>query len=125
LSPRLIQTAYRPGAETEDSLDDFTPVDFSAQTEAKMEETPKNETLQKLPEVMVALDDGGAIAVPDFTGKTMREVTESCLRLGLDPVLVGSSLASRQTPEAGAKVRRGSKVIVEFAAGVAKTDKHQ
>ena len=41
----------------------------------------------------VALDEGGDIVIPDFRGKTMRDVTEMSLRLGLDPVLVGSGLA--------------------------------
>ncbi len=124
LSPRLIQTSYHPDEETQDSsMDDFTPVDLSAQAAAE-EEDPKaakaKSALQKLPEVMVAADEDGGIAVPDFTGKTMREVTESCLRLGLDPVLVGSSLASQQTPAPGTKVRRGSKIIVEFGGATAK-----
>ncbi len=74
---------------------------------------------------MVAVDEGGGISVPDFTGKTMREVTESCLRLGLDPVLVGSSLASQQTPEPGSKVRRGSKIIVEFGSSQSKPGKQK
>jgi cell division protein FtsI (penicillin-binding protein 3) len=125
LSPRLIQAAYHPDVATDDSsLDDFTPVDFSAQPETKEMGGPSEDRtrllLQKLPEVMVAVDEGGAIAVPDFTGKSMREVLDSCQRLGLDPVLVGSSLAARQMPEAGAKVRRGSKVIVEFGTAAAK-----
>jgi beta-lactam-binding protein with PASTA domain len=45
------------------------------------------------------------------------------LRLGLDPVLVGSGIASEQTPEAGAKVRRGTKVTVQFAAAPARKGK--
>ncbi len=130
LSPRLIQTAYHPGADSQDSsADDLATVDFSAQV-GPVEDEPSSadrakSTLQKLPEVMVAADEGGGIAVPDFTGKTMREVTESCLRLGLDPVLVGSSLASQQTPAAGAKVRRGSKIIVEFGGVLAKPGKQK
>jgi len=36
------------------------------------------------------------------------------MRLGLKPVLVGSSLALQQSPAAGSKVRRGAKVTVEF-----------
>ena len=52
--------------------------------------------------------------VPDFQGKTMREVSEACLRLGLDPVLVGSRVALQQVPGPGAKVKRGTKVTVEF-----------
>jgi cell division protein FtsI (penicillin-binding protein 3) len=130
LSPRLIQTSYHPGSETEDaSLDDFTPVDFSMQLDTLETAAPREANApaasQKLPEVMVPVDEGGAIFVPDFTGKPMREVTELCLRLGLDPVLVGSSLASQQTPEPGSKVRRGSKIIVEFGLAPAKPSKQK
>ncbi len=127
LSPRLLQTAYKPGRETEDaSLDDLTPVDFSAQPEATEEVAKPTESKvaePKPPEVTLAVDEGGDIAVPDFAGKTMRDITEACLRLGLDPVLVGSGIASEQTPEAGAKVRRGTKVTVQFATTPARTSK--
>jgi len=44
----------------------------------------------------------------------MREVADTCMRLGLNPVLVGSSLAVHQMPAAGSKVRRGAKIRVEF-----------
>ena len=119
LSPRLIEAAYHPGPDAENSLlDDSIPVDFSAQTDARENESSKDQkavaTPQQLPEMMVAPDEGEGIVVPDFVGKTMREVTESCFRLRLDPVLVGSAIAIRQAPEAGSKVRRGSKIIVEF-----------
>ena len=70
--------------------------------------------LPKSPEVLMSADEGGDIAVPDFSGKTMRDVTEACMRLGLDPVLIGTNVAIQQTPAAGAKVRRGTKVTVEF-----------
>ena len=62
----------------------------------------------------MAADEGGDIAIPDFSGKTMREVSESCMRLGLNPVLIGTSVAVQQSPAAGAKVRRGTKMTVEF-----------
>ena len=127
LSPRLLQTAYKTGRETDDaSLDDLTPVDFSAQpepTEEVAKPTESKVTEQKPPEVTLAVDEGGDIAVPDFAGKTMRDITEACLRLGLDPVLVGSGIASEQTPEAGAKVRRGTKVTVRFATAPPRTSK--
>jgi cell division protein FtsI (penicillin-binding protein 3) len=127
LSPRLLQAAYKTGRETDDtSLDDLTPVDFSAQPEATEESAKPAEHKvieQKPPEVTLAVDGGGDIAVPDFAGKTMREITEACLRLGLDPVLVGSGVASQQTPEAGVKVRRGTKVTVQFATAPARTGK--
>jgi cell division protein FtsI (penicillin-binding protein 3) len=127
LSPQLLQTAYRTGKETDDaSLDDLTPVDFSAQpeqTEESVKPAASKVIEQKPPEVTLAVDEGGDIAVPDFAGKTMREITEACLRLGLDPVLVGSGVASEQTPEAGTKVRRGTKVTVAFATAPAHTGK--
>ena len=126
VSPGLVQTAYHPGAGTEsESLDDLAPVDFNAQTEATNEELKEPSAKSpepELPEVTVAVDEGGDIAVPDFTGETMREVTEACLRLGLNPVLVGTRLASKQSPAAGSKVRRGSKVTVQFGGTPAHAD---
>jgi cell division protein FtsI (penicillin-binding protein 3) len=118
-NPQLVQTAYhKKNAEDGSSLDDLTPVDFDAQPEAD-EQPAKAEDAKaqpaKLPEVMMAVDEGGNIEVPDFAGKTMREVSEACMRLGLDPVLLGSRVAVQQVPKAGAKVRHGAKVTVEFS----------
>jgi cell division protein FtsI (penicillin-binding protein 3) len=119
LGPQLMQTAYR-GKRTEepdDSLDDLTPVDYSAEADLSGEPTSAPLAKEKpvpMPEVMMAVDEGGRIEVPDFRGKTMREVTESCMKLGLDPVLIGTRLAVQQVPAAGAKVARGTKVTVEF-----------
>jgi membrane peptidoglycan carboxypeptidase len=120
MSPQLLQTSFHKGknADTsEDSLDDLSSVDFNAQPEATTE-SPKAEAAKekspKSPEVLMSADEGGDIAVPDFSGKTMREVSEGCLRLGLNPVLVGTSVAVQQSPAAGAKVRRGTKVTVDF-----------
>jgi cell division protein FtsI (penicillin-binding protein 3) len=118
LSPQLVQTAYRTKNEPEDgSLDDLSAVDFNAQPEVPEESTKpaaKKVETPKSPEVLMSADEGGDIVVPDFSGKTMRDVTQACMRLGLNPVLVGTSVALQQTPAAGAKVRRGTKVIVEF-----------
>jgi len=116
LGPKLIQAAYkRNEMEEESSVSDFTPLDFSAQPE----QTPPAESGEKKaeslqPAVTVALDEGGDIAVPDFRGKTMRDVTAMCLRLGFEPVLVGSGLAVDVAPAGGAKVRRGAKITVRF-----------
>jgi cell division protein FtsI (penicillin-binding protein 3) len=116
LSPKLMQAAYkRNEMEEESSLSDFTPVDFSAQPE----QTPPTESGEKKaesaqPAVTVALDEGGDVVVPDFRGKTMRDVTEICLRLGLEPVLVGSGLAVDTAPASGARVRHGAKITVRF-----------
>jgi cell division protein FtsI (penicillin-binding protein 3) len=113
-----IRAAYKQKNEMDDaSLDDLSPVDFSAQPDAA-EEAVNTESIKvklpKSPEVLLSADEGGDIVVPDFKGKTMREVSEGCMRLGLDPVLVGSRVAVQQTPAAGAKVRRSTKMMVEF-----------
>jgi beta-lactam-binding protein with PASTA domain len=94
-------------------------MDFSAPAEmteqaAKTPEATPVQSQPRAPNVTVTMDEGGDIAVPDFKGKTMREVADTCMRLGLNPVLVGSSLALQQTPAAGSKVRRGAKIRVEF-----------
>jgi cell division protein FtsI (penicillin-binding protein 3) len=127
LSPALIQTAYHQGRENAAAaVDEETPEDFPAQIEAPAggEKQPgmvKEEP--QAPNVTVAVDEGGDIAVPDFTGKTMREVTDICFRLGLNPVLVGSSLAVQQVPAPGSNVRRGAKVTVEFDMAPVKAGK--
>jgi cell division protein FtsI (penicillin-binding protein 3) len=121
VNAQMMQAAYRKKAEQEDdSLDDLSAVDFNAQPEtAAQADSPEGEgadqNMTKSPEVLTSGDDGGDIVVPDFSGKTMRDVSEACLRLGLNPVLVGTSVAVQQTPPAGAKVRRGTKVTVDFS----------
>jgi len=118
ITAKLIQASYRREdlSETSDtSLDDFNPADFSAQPEVHSPK-PSAKPEPAPPNVTVALDEGGDIAVPDFHGKTVRDVTEACLRLGLNPVLIGSSLAQDQSPAAGTKVRRGAKITVRFDA---------
>jgi cell division protein FtsI (penicillin-binding protein 3) len=118
VSPQLMQASFREhDHRNQDSLDDLSPVDFSAQPETTEEPVKPETAIDKSPkslEVLMSADEGGDILVPDFFGKTMREVSEACMRLGLNPVLVGTSVAIQQTPEAGAKVRRGTKITVEF-----------
>src|SRR6202165_3030817 len=118
IGPRLLQAAYK-NREVSDSatLEDFTPTDFSGQPDqppvGSTATNPKGGKSQT-PPATVAVDEGSDIQAPDLSGKTMRGVTEICLRLGLDPILVGSNLATNQTPAAGTKVRRGATTTVQF-----------
>jgi cell division protein FtsI (penicillin-binding protein 3) len=123
VNPRLVQASYQQTASDNSSLEDFTPADFSAQPDQPpTESSTKGSTpLEQASAVTVAVDEGGDIQVPDFSGRTMRDVTEMCLRLGLDPVLIGSNLALDQSPAAGAKVRRGARVTVQFGTPAPKT----
>ena len=127
VGPRLIQASYK-NREISDSaaLEDFTPTDFFGQPDqppAESAATNLKEGGRQAPSVTVAVDEGGDVQVPDLSGKTMREVTETCLRLGLDPILIGSSLATNQTPVAGVRVRRGARITVQFGTPAPKIAK--
>ena len=115
LNPKLIQASYKHNkADESATLEDFTPVDFAALPDVAPAHENNSSPVPATASVTVALDEGGDIAVPDFRGKTMRDVTEECLRLGLEPVLVGSGLAVEEAPQDGAQVRRGAKITVRF-----------
>jgi cell division protein FtsI (penicillin-binding protein 3) len=118
LNQRLIQAAYKKQEAIDASmLEESSPTDFAAQLDdAPAEVVPAKavEPVKRPSEVMMAVEDGGDVTVPDFAGKTMREVTSLCLQMGLDPVLGGSNLAVEQSPAAGAQVKRGSRVTVQF-----------
>ncbi|HET8923251.1 MAG TPA: penicillin-binding protein [Candidatus Acidoferrum sp.] len=124
---RLVRASYK-NRELADStaLEDFTPADFSGLPDLPATEfsVPKADEGEKpAPPVTVAVEEGGDIQVEDFDGKTMRDVTEACLRSGLEPVLIGSGLAVSQTPPAGARVRRGARITVQFGAPAQKIAK--
>jgi cell division protein FtsI (penicillin-binding protein 3) len=127
---QLVQASYQRQLQASaEALEDFTPSDLlllpeqpesssnSFSTENSVSTNPASSPPVTLP---VTSDEDTEISIPDFAGKTMREVTEMCLRLGLDPVLVGSSLATDQTPAAGSQVLRGARVTVQFGQTVSK-----
>ena len=124
LNPRLVQASYKRQVAVDSALlEDFSPTDFSGQPDelpVESNQATPAEAKEHAPEAMMAVEEGGDVTVPDFDGKTMREVADMCLRLGLDPVLVGSNLAAEQTPAAGTKVRPGAKVTVQFGTPAAK-----
>lgn len=127
VATRPVQASHKNRADADTAgLDDFTPVDFSGQPDQPPTASPApnlGEAKSQTPPVTVAVDEGGDLQIADFYGKTMREVTEACLRVGLDPILIGSGLATNQTPAAGVKVRRGAKITVQFGAPVQKIAK--
>ena len=129
VNERLVQAAYKKQAQNEaENLEDFTPSDFSLlpeQPEALTSSAETHSTSNFNPSshltLAVTADEDTEISIPDFSGKTMRDVTEMCLRLGLDPVLVGTNLATEQTPAAGSQVRRGSRITVQFGTPAMKS----
>ncbi len=62
-----------------------------------------------------APDEGLMAAVmPDFRGHGIRAVAEACAELRLNPRLLGSGVAFRQSPQPGARIRVGDECRVEF-----------
>jgi len=58
----------------------------------------------------------GDVIIPDFHGKSLRQVTEECLKAGLRLQSLGSGAAAEQSPPAGATVRAGASVQVRFSS---------
>jgi len=120
LTPELLRASNRlkPDQPPPD-LSDYDPV----QTEAEGAPAPQTHerawSMTHSAAPTVALAEGEGIAVPQLTGKTVRSVTEECLRRGLTPVLVGTGVAVEQSPEAGVMVRPGSRITVRFARSAA------
>ena len=92
-SPQLTSAAFSPG-QPEPISAAALPVSASAPT--------------------VELAAGGGISIPDLAGRTVRQVTEICVQLGVNPVLVGTGTVQEQSPQPGAMVRRGASVIFQF-----------
>ena len=129
VNERLVQAAYKKQAQSDaENLEDFTPSDLLLLPEqpepaSSSVETHSTSNLNPISHLTLAVtaDEDTEISIPDFSGKTMRDVTEMCLRLGLDPVLVGTNLATQQTPGAGSQVRRGSRITVQFGTPAMKS----
>ncbi len=65
--------------------------------------------------MVVAEVDSNAPKVPDFVGKTVRDVAQEAAATGLDVDLYGEGLARAQNPAAGALLQPGAHVAVRFA----------
>jgi cell division protein FtsI (penicillin-binding protein 3) len=112
----------RAAQEKDDTLadaSDFEPAQapMTAAAEDAAPATPASAPVAAATTVEIAEVEG--IPAPDLRGKTVREVTEVCLKLGLTPVLVGTGLATEQSAEPGAMIRRGSRITVQFARDAA------
>jgi cell division protein FtsI (penicillin-binding protein 3) len=112
--------AAREKDENLSDVSDFEPVQSS--TDAAIDEPvtpapragfPGSGLAAQAPTLELAEGDG--IPAPQLVGKTVREVTEHCLKLGLTPVLVGTGVATAQSPEPGEPIHRGNRITVQFA----------
>ncbi|MFZ0820394.1 MAG: penicillin-binding transpeptidase domain-containing protein [Candidatus Acidiferrales bacterium] len=113
---RLQRASLHNNAEGSDAdVSDFDPTQMdSATAPADTVAPPPQRSPVDTPAPTIAMVDGEAVALPSLAGKTVREVSEQCARLGIAPVLVGTGVALDQDPKAGTTVRRGSRVTVQF-----------
>jgi cell division protein FtsI (penicillin-binding protein 3) len=115
VSPQTLRAARRSQASEAADVSDFDSSQMAANFNASTEIEPTSAVLPdsvSAPTVELAAD--GGIPVPDLTGKTVRQVTEICIQLGINPVLVGVGIVQAQSPQAGAMVRHGASVIFQF-----------
>jgi cell division protein FtsI (penicillin-binding protein 3) len=68
------------------------------------------------PSSSVEMPELGDLTIPDFEGKSLRQVTEESLKAGLRLQSIGSGAAVAQMPPAGASVHAGGRVQVRFSS---------
>jgi cell division protein FtsI (penicillin-binding protein 3) len=126
LSRATLRTVRRSQASDVDDVSDFDPAQL---TSANFSDAGHAESISAavLPVSVTAptveLAEGEGISVPDLTGKTVRQVTEICVQLGVNPVLVGAGTVQQQSPLPDAPVRRGTSIIFRFGRPVLKEAK--
>ena len=64
---------------------------------------------------VVAITDGSAPTVPNFVGKTVRDVIEESTATGIEVEMLGDGLARAQNPVAGTLLTPGEHIRVRFA----------
>jgi cell division protein FtsI/penicillin-binding protein 2 len=117
LAPSTLRAARRSQTLQPSDVSDFDPAQFSATgfgDPAQTESASAAVLPASFPAPTVELAEGEGISVPDLAGKTVRQVTEICVQLGLKPVLIGTGTVQDQTPEPGAVVRRGASLTFQF-----------
>jgi cell division protein FtsI/penicillin-binding protein 2 len=112
----ILQTNRQPrGDQDLSDVTDFNPVQVDAGAAARGDVSAVPEQGRGMAAPTVELVEGEVITVPQLLGRTVREVTQQCMKLGLSPVLVGTGVAVEQSPEPAATVRRGGRITVRFA----------
>lgn len=102
-----------PGVRLPD-ITDFAAVEENPAAESGSGERPARISTAMPVMESVALTENHEFNAPDLIGKTVREVTEECLRLSLRPGLIGTGVAVEQTPSAGIMMHAGSRITVQF-----------
>lgn len=114
VSQDTLRAGRTPSPESLAEVSDFAPQQTDPGAAGEFQSLPAPVVAPGSPPPTVELVQGEAIVAPNLVGKTVREVTEDCLRLGLNPVLVGTGIALEQSPAHGETIRRGGQIRVQF-----------
>jgi cell division protein FtsI (penicillin-binding protein 3) len=116
VAPTTLRAARRSQALQTSDVSDFDPAQFSATGFGDSQPDAAHAVVvpASFSAPTVELAEGAGISVPDLTGKTVRQVTEICVQLGVKPVLIGAGTVQRQSPEPGAVVRHGASLTFQF-----------
>jgi cell division protein FtsI (penicillin-binding protein 3) len=115
--PAVEMAARRRDASKLDAIEDAEELQAANDRDKKSSEAaPQPATAAASAASAPTVEFGGepGVTVPSLSGQSVRGVTEACSKLGLTPVLVGTGFALDQSPQAGARVNRGSRVVVRF-----------
>jgi cell division protein FtsI (penicillin-binding protein 3) len=116
LAPTTLRAARRSQATQASDVSDFDPAQFNASGLGDLPSDSASAVVvpASFSAPTVELAEGEGISVPDLAGKTVRQVTEICVQLGVKPVLIGTGTVQRQSPEAGAVVPHGASLTFQF-----------
>jgi cell division protein FtsI (penicillin-binding protein 3) len=102
------EPAPKPGSAPSPPATNSSPATASATTSATTSTKPSSGT------VMLNVEEGG-IEVPSFLGKNVRGALEMAQDAGLDLAAEGSGVAREQSPQPGAHVAAGARIVVRFS----------
>jgi cell division protein FtsI (penicillin-binding protein 3) len=95
-------------------VSDFNPAPHEA---AELPSEVQTRPRSNLRAPVVPLLASGGVVIPALAGKTVREATEICQQMGLNPILVGTGSVWAQEPPAGSAVPKGGAITLRFRRG--------
>lgn len=102
------------GIEPSSDDDDLAIAGLDPQAGFELSSDPQLVQGPALDQPFLTATAAGGPRVPDFRGKTMRDVVEEAGAMGLKVELLGSGIARTQLPPPGATLPRGERVRVQF-----------